>query len=545
MTEPPNPEKTRDSFSVFITTAEAEVGQTRPLTQDETHYVRKSNWVRILALLDYVSYLAIVFSILLGLLLLIGISLGTLISSPLLSGLVRFGIPILLSLGFIALTWKRYPKRTKIWLSLKHLEAVELSGQLGIQIDPVDHTEKVYKLNNTHFQIPPHWQPYIYPIFKDGELLPKLSLWAVRRKDASNTAFSYLYRIRNIGTKMSRFQDYQYQALSCGPLSVKEDVRQGLPLIRGHHFWLAFAFVAAIVGIFGSIYLATQLENNNKEAQALENTVMHLEAELNLGQAMDAETLAERGLPLFTEDSTYGRQVLRPTEPFDYVDVSFGHNNRPFLLTVEEYKIIMRASQVQPGVLLGHRPASAKILEDYRRAISGAIAKSTDVSEAMREKAKASLLGVDDATLEQQIRSYGDRFQPDVAFASHFLPIPFILMPEDRINTPRNCGDRHLFCLRPKHQKPMDTQDMALIRSNKTQQNQAPSFQIIHVRKLAKIAEQKKLRDAMPYIAPVDFWTRDKGVLGILPFVIAVVAFIPYLLANGQIKKHYRQKLAL
>ncbi|MFD0796209.1 hypothetical protein ACFQZJ_01955 [Maribacter chungangensis] len=545
MTKTPKHEKTRDSFSVFTTTVEVEVGQTRPLTLEEMRYVRKSNWVRILALLDYVSYLAIVFSILFGLWLLIGIFLGTLISSPLLSGLVRFGIPLLLSLGFIALTWKRYPKRTKIWLSLKHLEAVELSGQLGIQIDPVGHTEKVYKLNNTHFQIPPHWQPYIYPIFKDEELLPKLSLWAVRRKDASNTAFSYLYRIRNIGTKMSRFQDYQYQALSCGPLSVKEDVRQGLPLVRGHHFWLAFAFVAAIVGVFGSIYLSTQLENNNKEVQALENTVMHLEAELNLGQAINAEMLAERGLPLFTEDSTYGHQVLRPTEPFDYVDVSFGHNNRPFLLTVEEYKIIMRVSQVQPGVLLGHKPASAKILEDYRMAIIGAIAKSTDVSEASREKAKASLLGVDNATLEQQIRSYGDRFQPDVAFASHFLPIPFIYMPEDRMNALRNCGDRHLFCLRPKNQKPMDTQDMALINTNKAQHNKAPSFEIVHVRKLAKIAERKKQRDAMSYIAPVDFWTQDKGVVGILLFVIAVVIFASFFFANGQIKKYYRQKLAM
>lgn len=117
MTKTPKHKKTSDSFSVFVTTVAAEVGKTRPLAREEIRYIRKSNWIRILALFDYVCYLAFLFSLVLGLSVMIGFFASAYISVPVVSGLVGFGIPILFSLGFIALTWKRYPKGTKIWLS--------------------------------------------------------------------------------------------------------------------------------------------------------------------------------------------------------------------------------------------------------------------------------------------------------------------------------------------------------------------------------------------------------------------------------------------
>lgn len=545
MTQNSKDEKEKLSFRVFVTTAEAETGKRRPLTREETKYLRKSNWIRILHLFDYTSYLALLLVLVAVLSIMIGFFVSTSISSPVVSGLVGLGIPILSCSGFIILTWKRYPKGTKIWLSLKNLEAVELTGQLAIQIDPVEHSEKVFKLNNTNFVMPDHWRPYIYPLYKNQEVLPTLSIWTVKRKDASNKEFSYLYRIRNTAKYMSRFQDFQYQALSCGPLSVKQDEKEALPYVRENHFWLVLAMICTFIGIFASIFLQNQLENNNKAVGILATQITTLENELHLGKSIDAKLFSDRGLPLFAQDSTYGNEVLRNTTAFEYIDVSFGRNDRPFLLTIEEYKIIMRVSHVEPTVLLGYKGASSKTLADYRNAIIKVITKSTDLPETIRKKAMTNLLAMPDAVLEEQLRSYGDRFLPAPNFVSQFIPAPFIYMPVNGITYGRNCLRRDLFCLKADTAKPLDTKDMVIINRKDSQNQEDAGFEIIHARKLTDLAKRKQQFEAKRTIEPLAYWTQEKGLIGLLLFVVATLHFISFFQARRYIKKHYTKKFNL
>ena len=532
----------------WIPTKEAEIGRSRPLTNQEKKYIQHSNWIRLMKLFGYLSILVV--GIVGIFVLLISITyLFDLEGYPFFANvLIRIAPAFILTSLFVFALRKKIPWRVSFWLSLKKLEAVELTGLFGLEINDIVSPIKVYRLSKTHFLMPEHWEKYIPSLYPEKGKLPTITIWAVKRKDATNKIYTYIstYFINNSFSNklLSRFQDYTYYALTCGSLGVDEDLKQRLPFFRANSFWMGLIILFGLVGVFSLPIFSNQLTRNNRAVTSIESSIDRIENKLNLGDGIDSTVFSLRGIPPFTADVNYGNRVLVNKSSFEYYDVSISQNSQSFLLMPPEYKMIMRVSLVTPRVSLGSNKPSTKTLNNYRNEIKAVINKSTDLPERIRSNTLATLASVSDIVLEQQIRS-SNSFKVDLDYAKQFLPTPFIYMPPNNNNSSRTCNNRRLFCILTDEKQVMSSENMAIVHAENTTDNSSTGFQIIYAHNLATLKEYRQQREALNYKDPIIYWALDIGVIGILALLISVSIAISYFQANRQISKHYKKKLKM
>ena len=529
----------KENFTFWIHSEDAEIGRSRSLTKEEEKYLRYSNWIRLMQLFGYLFLL--VFGI--GALFVLAVLLMMLVDlesySLLTKALIRVGPALIVAALVILAVRKKIPWGISLWPKVSNLEAFELTGALG-----VDLTEsRSWKLNKTSFLMPEHWEKYVPKMYPDENRLPRVTLWAVRRKGTTGRTYVYISSTET-GKIVNRFQDFTYYALSCGTLSVSEDNSQKLPYFRANSFWVGCTILLVVTGIFLSIYFSIKLENNNKAVASADYTVSMLENELNLGSAIDTNIFSLRRIPAFKADEDYGNQVLVSTRQFKYYSISIRKNSRPFLVMPDELEIIRRVSTVAPKVLLGYKKPSAKTLNDYRNQIKSVIVKSTDSTGSLQRNALAALSTITDEVLEQQMRSYGNRFSIDLDFAFPFMPTPYIFMPKGNHSFTQTYINHPNFFRQAKDKPNMKSEAMAIINADTSINDGLTGVQIIYAQKLKALKKHKEQGKALNYIDPFAFWTRDLGVIGLITVLVALGFLTSYFQANNAVSKFYDQKLS-
>ena len=533
----------KETFVLWTPTEEAQIGRSRSLTNQEKRYIQLSNWIRLWQLIKYLFLLVLFF---------VGIFFAVLVLSSLIDLgdqdylllviiLVYIGPALIVTSLLVFALRKKIPWKISLWLSLKNLEAVELTGALGVEISD----DRVWALSKTRFLMPEHWVKYLSVVYPDSGKVTIITIWAVKRKDATDKVFSYTSTNIESGTTFeNHFRDYSYYALTCGPLKIDEDGKQRLPYFRANSFWIGLTTSFGLIGLLLSIYFSSKLDTNNESVVSIENTINKLENELTSGQNIDKTIFYLREIPPFTADENYGNRVLVNKKPFDYYNVSISENSRPFLLSSQEYTMIMRVSLVTPRGILGYGKPSTKALNDYRNEIKAIINKSTDITKRIRGNALNSLMSTNNTVLGQQMRSYRYRLKADLDYVQQFLPTPFLYMPPDNkyYLTTRTCY-RPLFCMSLKKKQLMSRGDMAIIHTKNITDNSSIGFQIIDSQKLVKLKEYRQRREALNYKDPTIYWIQDIGAIGILVILSAVSFAVSCFQAKRQVSKHYNKKL--
>ncbi len=534
--------KNEENLYFWVTNQEAEKGASRTLSDEEIRYLQNYNWIRLVKLSTYLFLL--VFAVL-GLLFL-SLMFGSLIEVEGYSIFIEYAIkitPALLIIAvFIYVIRDKIPWKVKLWLSSEDLKAVEISGYLGTSVKEIINEENTWFINNTPILMPEHWENHIASQYPQKDTPPKVTIWAVERKDTTNRAYSYISTSSESLVKFKNlFQDYSFYALSCGKLSMDNDAKGNIPFFRASYSWMGLGMFWVLIGAFISIYLSIQLEDNNQYFTQTEQKIIHLENELNIGTPINSSNFSARGITTFSNSEKYGNQVLVSNENFDYYDVKTPNNNRHFILTPAEYYIIRRVSLVLPNIILSYQKASEKHLNDYKKQIKSTIDNSNNVPESIKNRVLEKLNSISNTVLEQQMRNLGRGHKANQEYVQHFLPSPMLYLPSDKYRIAHNCINASVFCKLIDKESKISGQNMAIVH-DQSMENGAANYKIIYAQQLVTIEELKQELTQLTYNTPFRYWTQGLGLIGVLIILVGVLFIVSTIQANMKIEKLYDKR---
>ena len=422
------------------------------LSKAELKHLKKRNKLRALQLFRFIFWVAFMISLPLGLL----IGLSSEVRKP-----IDFVFIFLVALCVLMLffVWKGWGKvgikpvlKMKWQLPLNDVKVIELTGHFGVRVHPTSDNENLWTINNAIVDFPEHWALGLDKIisnFNKPELvtfkvakLPQATGDVARLPLRPNAQVNFFSNTRTDIV----LPDPKYVVLEAGPFSIEKDISRGIPINRNNPFFLQtgifYLILSAIIGT--SWYTVSDLEK--QDITNIQRKIIRQESNIGLERSMDSKVFNNRDFPELSPHKDYGNKVL-VGDSLKFVQVIQKNDptQTPFILSVNEYRLIYRLATINTWVILGYgNTANSKHISEYRSQLLNAINKLKDIPEPLRALQKNNIQKLSNALIEKQLRSYGNRSEANPEFIAALLPKPLVQY-SNGLTTPY-CIQKPVFC---------------------------------------------------------------------------------------------------
>ena len=319
-------------------------------------------------------------------------------------------------------------------------------------------------------------------------------------------------------------------AVGLDKLSIQEEVKARLPVLRGHpgtfFLGLLLALVAAVVLMVGRQHA----DEHQLQLTKLQDEVVRLQKRYLSGGRVALDALQARGY----EDVAYlpeSDEKVATSAAFEGVVVSESRNSAPFLLSQTEWQDIQRASFLSPREIPGYGPIKPVVSEKYRQRLIGWLAGErpglTRLREAVRKMPRA--------VVEKQLRALAHGNTPDPSYISALLPKPFVYPGEAGSPYPGSgvCQAGTALC-RVGAEKIVWWSAPAFIMDTQDE------IRVVNHPDVARVFEQQDKLTAMQQLPSDSVLQQVAIALGIL----ALACWLLYWHARRALKRYWRQSLA-
>lgn len=220
------------------------------------------------------------------------------------------------------------------------------------------------------------------------------------------------------------FPDLGDFVLGAGQLSITNEMRAKLPVIRASDTFAVFSFGLGLLAFLVGLCCWVLQDMHKEDVQRVEHIIAGIESEYGADGKVPVAALATRGLTGLRPDAEFGDKVLHGP-PASFHDVSLTYFDQPFYLTEVEIEAIGRIVTVAPENLSGSAPPSAELLGRYRTELS---ARADAVAHIMPELRQA-VASLPDDLIAAQLRALWFFDEADPSFIKALLPQPMISAP--------------------------------------------------------------------------------------------------------------------
>lgn len=214
--------------------------------------------------------------------------------------------------------------------------------------------------------------------------------------------------------------------LRFGDLSIAQEMRARLPLIRAHDSFLIFTLIITFLALFSTVaHWSLQSDRDEKKAM-LAAEISIIVDKYDAGESVPAEGLAARGIEGLRPDAEFGQRVVHAATA-TFREVALPHNPQIFYLTEAEFSSIIQVSTIFPQNLSGYSTPSARLIAEYRDRLAARIDALGTVMPDIAQK----VADLPDAVVAGQLRALSLSNTPDPNFAAALLPQPMIVPNTD------------------------------------------------------------------------------------------------------------------
>jgi hypothetical protein len=398
---------------------------TRPATEAERTYLRGVNRLRVLR---YVMFMGNVVAIggVVGCLLWIAVGLfidGTLIPSLLVCVLtLALVVGVSFAWGRPVLAFLRMPPMLCIPKDLRVLCFYDT-------VLTVNHATRPYlnifalRARRSQIEIPSHWERHI---ITDRRLSGQAERCEVASLPGASGQVLRLplrskYGHQRIDPTFSDLGDF---VLRLGDLSIAEEMKAGLPVVRAQEPLMIFGMALGVVGLFASLVCWILISDLTQQVEAHENRIARITERYHRGEAVPMAALEARGLRGLAPDPEFGERVVHAA-PVSFHKVSLSDAGAPFYLSDSEIAAMTEISSVFPLTLPGLDPIAPTAIAGYRAQLmqkAEALAAQAPQAHWLRKTIEA----LPDTQIAQQMRALPYTNAADPAFVSAVQPVPVI-----------------------------------------------------------------------------------------------------------------------
>lgn len=399
----------------------------RLATPEERRYLRRFNWIRLMRHLMFGANF-VFFGALAG----VFIWLAAMMFFKGDTGQALFMSALSLVLPSVYFFWWRpaLPDLIRLRPVLRipaQVEVVCFRDRLTTIAHETSWVQNIYSLRARQplLELPSHWEAMVSERQEDSYVefpvevarLPGASGKVLRLRMFSET------RSYRVDPTLPDLGDF---VLRFGDLSIAQEMRAGLPVIRANDSFGLFAFVTMLLGLFAALFSWIWLDHHNADAVKLASTIEGISAIYDGGAPVPAEALSARGIDGLHPDAEFGQRALYAT-PVTLYEVTLPHGMQSFYLTEDELSSILRISAIYPRNLTGYDQPAAELVEEYRALVTTQIGAFEAIPPAMAQTAAA----LPDAVIARQLRALSLGNTPDRDFVAALLPQPMIVPPTE------------------------------------------------------------------------------------------------------------------